>query len=97
MKDIVFNNLKSSSIKINPDLDKYDKMPLFQEKKDKVGAILEQHPPPVAWLKEIKNGRIKRYFEQNMSIEQIAQRVSLPKSEVFLALEEMGLAEPVGS
>jgi DNA-binding IclR family transcriptional regulator len=46
-------------------------------------------------LKEIKDGRIKRRFEQNMSIEQIAQALDLPKAEVLLALEEMGLIERV--
>ena len=97
MKDIQeFNSLKSYVVTINPDLDKYENMPLFQEKKDKVGLILEKKSTQ-ALIKEIKDGRIKRYFEQNLSIEQIAQRVSLPKAEVLLALEEMGLIEPVNS
>jgi hypothetical protein len=95
MKDIQeFDSLKSYVVTINPDLDKYDNMPLFQEKKDKVGLILEKKSTK-ALIKEIKDGRIKRYFEQNLSIEQIAQRVSLPKTEVLSALEEMGLIVPV--
>ncbi len=80
---------------INPDLDKYDDMAIFKEKNDKMFAFLEQNPLPAEWVKEIKDGRIKRYFEQNMPIEQIAQRVSMPKTSVLLALEEMGLIEPV--
>ncbi len=96
MKDIQeFNSLKSYVVTVNPDLDKYDNMPLFQEKKDKVAAILEKHPIPQEWLKEIKDDRIKRRFEQNMSIEQIAQVLELPKAEVLTALEEMGLIERV--
>ena len=95
MKDIQeFNSLKSYVVTINPDLDKYENMPLFQEKKDKVGLILEKKSTQ-ALIKEIKEGRIKRYFEQNIAIEQIAQRVSLPKAEVLAALEEMGLIERV--
>jgi hypothetical protein len=95
MKDIQeFNSLKSYVVTVNPDLDKYENMPLFQEKKDKVGLILEKKSTQ-ALIKEIKDGRIKRYFEQNLSIEQIAKRVSLPKAEVLLALEEMCLIEPV--
>jgi folate-dependent tRNA-U54 methylase TrmFO/GidA len=95
MKDIQeFNSLKSYAVTVNPDLDKYENMPLFQEKKDKVGLILEKKSTQ-ALIKEIKDERIKRYFEQNMPIEQIAKRVSLPKAEVLSALEEMGLIEPV--
>jgi hypothetical protein len=90
-----FDSSKSYIITVNPDLDKYDVMPLFQEKKDNVAAVLAKHPIPQEWVKATKDGRIKRYFEQKMSVEQIAQRVSLPQADVLLALEEMGLIEPV--
>ena len=88
--------LKSKSrVTINPELDKYDKMDIFKEKNESAFAFLEKNPIPAHLLKEIKDGRIKRRFEQNMSIEQIARVLDLPKAEVLSALEEMGLIEPV--
>jgi hypothetical protein len=86
--------LKPTKIRIDSDLDIYDKMPLFQDTMDKVGAVLEKKSTQDL-IKEIKNERIKYRFEQNMSIEQIAQVLDLPKAEVLAALEEMGLIEPV--
>lgn len=88
--------LKSKSrVTINPELDKYDKMDIFKEKNESAFAFLEKNPIPAHLLKEIKDGRIKRRFEQNMSIEQIARVLDLPKAEVLSALKEMGLIEPV--
>jgi hypothetical protein len=46
-------------------------------------------------IKEMKMRQIKRRFEQNMPVEQIAELVHLPKAEVLLCLEEMGLLKPV--
>jgi hypothetical protein len=86
--------LKPTKIRIDSDLDIYDKMPLFQDTMDKVGAVLEKKSTQDL-IKEIKNERIKYRFEQNMSIEQIAQTLELPNAEVLAALEEMGLIEPV--
>jgi hypothetical protein len=91
------SNYRQSVIVIDPELDKYDDMDIFKEKNERAFAFLEKNPVPAHLLKEIKDRSIKRRFEQNMSIEQIAQRVSLPESEVFLALEEMGLGESVVS
>jgi hypothetical protein len=85
---------KPTKIRVNSDLDIYEKMPLFQETMDKVGAVLEKKSTQ-ALIKEIKYERIKYRFEQNMSIEQIAQVLDMPKAEVLAALEEMGLIEPV--
>lgn len=73
-------------------LDTYEKMPLFQEKLAKANAILEKNMP-LAFLKTKKNQRIKQYFEQQIPVEQIAKQLDLPKSEVLLCLEEIGLIE----
>jgi hypothetical protein len=83
------------NVVINPDLDKYDDIDLFKEKNERAFAFIKEHPLPEEWVKKIKDGRIKRYFEQNMSIEEIAQRVSLPKEAVLMSLEEMSLIQPV--
>jgi hypothetical protein len=71
------------------------KMPNYLKKANEMAAFLEENPFPTAWLQEMKNSDIKRGFEQNKSIEQIAQAVRLPKEEVLSRLEEMGLIEPV--
>ncbi len=88
------NDLETTTARINTHLDVYDKMPLFQNTRDKVALVLEKKSTQ-ALIKEIKDNRIKRRFEQNMSIEQIAQVLDLPKAEVLAALEEMGLIAPV--
>ena len=96
MKDIEeFFDAQSPIITVNKDLDKYEQMPIFQEKNEAADAFLEQNPPPEAWIKEMKMRQIKRRFEQNMPVEQIAELVYLPKAEVILCLEEMGLLNPV--
>ena len=89
------SNYRQPVIVIDPDLDKYDDMDIFKEKNERAFAFLEKNPVPAHLLKEMQDRRIKRRFEQNMSIEQIAQVLNLSKTEVLAALEEMGLIEPV--
>jgi hypothetical protein len=89
------SNYKQTIIVIDPDLDKYDDMDMFKEKNEQAFAFLEKNPVPAHLLKEMQDRRIKRRFEQNMPIEQIAQVLDLPKTAVLSALEEMGLIEPV--
>jgi hypothetical protein len=89
------SNYRQSVIVIDPELDKYDDMDIFKEKNERAFAFLEKNPVPAHLLKEIKDRSIKRRFEQNMSIEQIAQVLELPKAEVLAALEELGLVAPV--
>ena len=71
------------------------KMPNYLKKANEMAAFLEEHPFPTAWMKEMKNSDIKRCFEENKPIEQIAQLVRLTETEVWSRLEEMGLVEPV--
>jgi hypothetical protein len=89
------SNNKQSDVVIDPELDKYDDMDIFKEKNDSAFAFLEKNPVSAHLLKEMQDRRIKRRFEQNMSIEQIAQVLDLQNAEVLAALEEMGLIEPV--
>jgi hypothetical protein len=89
------SNYSQSHVVIDPDLDKYDDMDIFKEKNEKAFAFLGRNPVPAPLLKQMQDRRIKRRFEQNMSIEQIAQVLDLSKIEVVSALEEMGLIEPV--
>jgi hypothetical protein len=89
------NDIKLSVDIVDNKLKKQQTIPNHQRKANETFAFLEKHPLPAEWVKEIKDDRIKRRFEQNMSIEQIAQALDLPKVEVLLALEEMGLIEPV--
>jgi hypothetical protein len=89
------SNYKQSVVVIDSELDKYDDTDIFKEKNDSAFAFLEKNPVPARLLKEMQDRRIKRRFEQNMSIDQIAQVLDLPKTEVLAALEEMGLVEPV--
>jgi hypothetical protein len=42
-------------------------------------------------LRELKNKRIKKYFEEGNSLEQVAFLVKLSEKEVSLYLKEMGL------
>ena len=88
------NKLKSPKLIISKRLEKYDNLPLFQKKLDKVNAFLAEYPLNEL-LREKDNKQIKLCFEQGLSIEQIAQQVELPKAEVLLRLKEMGLIEPV--
>ena len=73
-------------------LDKYETMPLFQKKVDKANAILAVSPP-TEFLKSRENKRIKQYFEQGISIDQIAQNLEFSENEVLLRLEEMDLVK----
>ncbi len=86
---------QSPIITVNKDLDKYEQMPIFQDKNEAANAFLEQNPPPATWIKEMKMRQIKRRFEQNISVEDIAQLVQLTKIEVLLCLEEMGLLKSI--
>lgn len=70
-------------------------MPNYLKKANEMSAFLEKNPFPAVWLQEMKDSDIKRFFEQNKPIEQIAQLVRLTEEAVLLRLEEMGLIEPV--
>ncbi len=91
------SNYRQSIVVIDPDLDKYDDMDIFKEKNEQAFAFLEKNPIPASLLKEMQDRRIKHRFEQNMSIEQIAQALDVSRTEVSLALEEMGLVETICS
>ncbi len=82
---------KQHKVIVNPELDKYDDMPVFQNKLDMAAAFLEKHPLPESLMQDIKSKRIQYLFEQNMSVEQMAQRLSLTKSEILLNLQKLGL------
>ena len=86
------NKSKSPNVIINKRLEKYDSMPLFQDKLDKANAILAESNPLV-FLRELDNKQIKHLFEQNMPIEQIAKQMRLLQAEVLVRLQEMGLIE----
>jgi translation initiation factor IF-2 len=75
-------------------LDKLENMPLFQKKVDLANAILVASPPTL-FLRKRENKRIKQYFEQGFSIEQIAKNIDFTKHQVLLRLEEMGLVMPI--
>lgn len=75
-------------------LNKLENMPLFQKKVDMANAILTASPPTL-FLKKKENKRIKQYFEQGFSIEQIALNLDFTKLKVLSRLEEMGLVIPV--
>jgi hypothetical protein len=78
--------------KINESLSKYDTMPIFQKKVDLANDFLAKHPPVEA-INAMKNKRIKRYFEEGNSLEQIAVLVKLSEKEVSARLQELGLVE----
>lgn len=80
---------------ISDRLAKYDKMPLFQNKLDKVNAILAKSPPFEAF-KSIENDEIKAYFMKGKSIEQIAVLMRLSEEEIGIRLKDLGLLEKVG-
>ena len=88
-------NMTRRRAKINPDLDRYDAMSLFQKKNEDALAFLEKHPLPNAWTERITDRRIKRDFDNNMSISAIAESHELTETEVLQRLEEMGLVEPI--
>ena len=98
MKDIQkLSDWTRRRAKVNPDLDKYDAMPLFQKKNEEALAFLEKHPLPDAWMKGITDRRIKRDFDKNMPISAIAESYKLSETEVLQRLEDMGLVEPVNA
>lgn len=70
-------------------------MPNYLKKANEMAAFLEENPFPTVWMNEMKNKDIKRCFEQNKSIQQIAQLVRLSETDVLSRLEEMGLVESV--
>ena len=90
------NNSKSPIAIYDKKLDKYENMPLFQKKVDKANAILANNPP-YQIIRDIEDNRIKTFFEQGLSLEQIAANMSLTESEIMLRLTEMGLVEKVNS
>ena len=76
-----------------PKLDKYEKMPLFQQKLDTANAILAMSPP-TQFLKNRENKRIKQYFEQGLTIDQMVQNLELTEIEILARLEKMDLVQP---
>ena len=93
MKKIeALNNSKSPIAIYNKKLDEYENMPLFQGKVDKVNAILAKNPPTQV-MRAIENQRIKAYFEQEITLEQMAVNMNLTENEVSLRLTEMGLVQ----
>jgi hypothetical protein len=89
--------VKIGKFTINPDLDKYEPTPYFQQKDEDAFAFLEQHPPPAEWMKRITDRRIKHDFDNNMPIDAIAESYKLSNEDVLLRLEEMGLVAPVAA
>jgi hypothetical protein len=81
---------KSPKVRIKKSLSKYNDMPVFQKKVDFAKDFIKKHPPFDA-LRELKNKRIKKYFEEGNSLEQVAFLVKLSEKEVSLYLKEMGL------
>lgn len=95
MKDIQeVKGTERKRAKYNPDLDKYETMPLFQKKNEEAFALLEKYPP-TAWMRKITNERIKSDFDNNMPVDAIAESYKLTREDVLSRLEEMGLIEPV--
>ncbi len=93
MKKIeALNNSKSPIAIYNKKLDKYENMPLFQGKVSKANAILAKNPPNQI-MKDIEDKRIKAYFEQEITLEQMAVNMNLTENEVSLRLTEMGLVQ----
>ena len=93
MKKIeALNNSKSPIAIYNKKLDEYENMPLFQGKVDKANAILAKNPPTQV-MRAIENQRIKAYFEQEITLEQMAVNMNLTENEVSLRLTEMGLVQ----
>lgn len=84
------NQSKSPIVIVSKRLEKYDVMPLFQDKVDKANAILAEHPP-LLLFRIRENKRIKQYFEQDMLLAHIAKQVALSEAEVLLRLQEMYL------
>ena len=72
-------------------------MPNYLRKANEMAAFLAKNPFPAAWMAEMKDNDIKRCFDQNKSIPQIAQLVRLSETEVLQRLEDMGLIEPVNA
>jgi CRISPR/Cas system CMR-associated protein Cmr5 small subunit len=93
-KDKMYNS-ELPPIIISDRLAKYDKMPLFQKKLDKVNAILAKSSPFEAF-KAIENDDIKAFFMKGKSIEQIAVLMQLSEEEIGIRLKDLGLLEKVG-
>jgi hypothetical protein len=81
--------------RINESLIKYDTMPLFQKKVDRAKEMLAKYPPFEA-IKAVENDRIKAYFSEGKSLEQIAVLMRLSEEEMGLRFKELGLLEKVG-
>jgi hypothetical protein len=71
--------------RINESLIKYDTMPLFQKKVDEAEAI-----------KAFENDRIKAYFSEGKSLEQIAVLMRLSEEEIGLRFKELSLLKKAG-
>jgi hypothetical protein len=89
------NDSKSPIVIIDKRLEKYDSMPLFQNKLDKANAILAKSPPTEIF-KAIENDEIKACFMKGKSIEQIAILMQLSEEEIGIRLKGLGLLEKVG-
>jgi predicted transcriptional regulator len=87
-------NSKIPTIKISKRLEKYDSMPLFQDKVDKANAFLATFPI-AEFIREQKHIDIKLCFEKGHSTEETAKKLNLSVDEVISCLKEMGLIEKV--
>jgi hypothetical protein len=81
--------------RINESLIKYDTMPLFQKKVDEAKAFLAKHPPFEA-IKAFENDRIKAYFSEGKSLEQIAVLMRLSEEEIGLRFKGLSLLKKAG-
>ena len=66
-----YDDLITSTV-LTDTTEKSQKMPNYLRNANEMAAFLEAHPFPVAWMKDMKNSDIKRCFQQNKSIQQIA-------------------------
>lgn len=89
-----FKNSQIPTLIISNRLEKYDSMPLFQDKVDKANAFLKNFPM-AEFMREQCNNDIKLCFENGLSVKQIAVKVNLSEDEVISHLKEMGLEEPL--
>jgi hypothetical protein len=86
-------NSQMPTLIISNRLEKYDSMPLFQDKVDKANAFLKNFPM-AEFMREQCNNDIKLCFENGLSVKQISVKVNLSEDEVISHIKEMGLKVP---
>jgi hypothetical protein len=87
-------NSQLPTLIISNRLEKYDSMPLFQDKVDKANAFLKNFPIE-EFMREQCNDDIKLGIEKGFSIKQIAEKIHLTEDEITSRLKEMGLIEHI--